>query len=460
MLLDDNIAAVASAPGGALRGIVRATGPDIVACLARCFRPHDAAFDLTKTRRASVATGTITLSGFGAPLECELYLWPTSCSYTRSPSAEIHTLGSPPVLEAVMSALCAAGARPARPGEFTLRAFLACRIDLTQAEAVLGVIDAASERDFSRALEQLAGGLAVPLARLRSDLLDLLAQLEAGLDFVEEDIEFITTAELVRQLDAATSIVADLADRMNRRSEAAESVRAVLVGWPNVGKSSLFNALAGRDAAIVSNIAGTTRDYLTVRLDLDGVASELIDTAGVEPEVDRDHIPQAAQASTADQRRLAQVELFCLDATREPNAWEREQLARSPSGRRIIVQTKTDIAADSRLDDLPLSQGVCATSSVGGVGVATLRRQLRQVILDTTDSDCRVVAATALRSRESLRLAAESLQRAHETVAAGDGEELVAAEVRIALAALGDVVGAVYTDDILDRIFSRFCIGK
>jgi tRNA modification GTPase len=460
MLLDDNIAAVASASGGALRGIVRATGPEIVACLARCFRPHDAAFDLTKVRKASFVSGTVRLTGYGTPLECELYLWPTSRSYTRSPSAEIHTLGSPPILEAVLSALCISGARPARPGEFTLRAFLAGRIDLTQAEAVLGVIDAASERDFSHALEQLAGGLAVPLAQLRSNLLDLLAQLEAGLDFVEEDIEFITAAELEQQLGAASTIVSELAGRMNSRSEAAESVRAVLVGWPNVGKSSLFNALAGRDAAIVSNLAGTTRDYLTAQLNLDGVACELIDTAGVELETHRDHIPQAAQASTADQRRHAQVELLCLDPTREPNAWEREQLARNSVGRRIIVQTKSDLAADLRLDISASGQDVCATSSLGGVGVDALRRRLREVILETTNSDCQVVAATALRSRESLRLAAESLQRAHETVAAGGGEELVAAEVRIALAALGDVAGAVYTDDILDRIFSRFCIGK
>src|SRR5580658_3308536 len=154
--LDDNIAAVASAPGGGLRGIVRAAGPQIVACVASCFRPHDAAIDLTAAHRAAVFSGTIPLAGYATPLQCDLYLWPTTRSYTRSPAAEIHTLGSPPLLEAVLSALCAAGARPAQPGEFTLRAFLAGRIDLTQAEAVLGVIDAGSQRDFGRALEQLA----------------------------------------------------------------------------------------------------------------------------------------------------------------------------------------------------------------------------------------------------------------------------------------------------------------
>ena len=452
--LDDNIAAVASAAGGAPRGIVRATGPQIVACLARCFRPKDAAIDLAAMRKAAVLPGTISLAGFATPLECDVYLWPTTRSYTRAPAAEIHTFGSPPILEAVLAALCAAGARPARPGEFTLRAFLAGRIDLTQAEAVLGVIDATSERDFNRALEQLAGGLAGPLGRLRSELLDLLAQLEAGLDFVEEDIEFITAAELERQLTAAAQQVSQLAARMQSRGEAAESARAVLVGWPNVGKSSLFNALAGRDAAIVSHLAGTTRDYLIARLDLDGIVCELIDTAGVEPNALRDDIPQAAQASTAEQWRQAHVELFCLDATRAPNDWERKQLLHKPAGRRLIVWTKTD------LSPAETDENACPISSTTGVGLSALRERLRTALVDRGASDCQVVAATAQRSRESLRLAAECLERARETVTAGGGEELVAAEVRTALSALGDVVGAVYTDDILDRIFSRFCIGK
>jgi tRNA modification GTPase len=458
--LDDNIAAVASAPGGAPRGIVRATGPQIVACLARCFQPKDGAIDLAAMRKAAVLPGTISLAGFTTPLECDVYLWPNTRSYTRAPAAEIHTFGSPPILEAVLAALCAAGARPARPGEFTLRAFLAGRIDLTQAEAVLGVIDAASERDFNRALEQLAGGLAGPLGRLRSELLDLLAQLEAGLDFVEEDIEFITAAEMERQLTEAAQQVAQLAARMQSRGEAAESARAVLVGWPNVGKSSLFNALAGRDAAIVSHLAGTTRDYLVARLDLDGVVCELIDTAGVEPNALREDIPQAAQASTAEQWRQAHVELFCLDATRAPNDWERQQLLHKPAGQRLIVWTKTDLH-DCRDEALSaVDEDACRTSSASGAGLSALRERLRTAIVDRGASDCQVVVATAERSRESLRLAAECLERARETVTGGGGEELVAAEVRTALSALGDVVGTVYTDDILDRIFSRFCIGK
>ncbi len=366
--LDDNIAAVASAAGGAPRGIVRATGPQIVACVARCFCPLDATIDLAAIRKAMVVSGTISLAGFATPLECDAYLWPTTRSYTRSPAVELHTIGSPPVLEAVLSALCEAGARPAQPGEFTLRAFLAGRIDLTQAEAVLGVIDAGNQTDFSRALEQLAGGLAGPLGRLRSELLDLLAQLEAGLDFVEEDIEFITAAELERQLTAAATTVADLAARMQSRGEAAESARAVLVGWPNVGKSSLFNALAGRDAAIVSHLAGTTRDYLVARLDLDGIACELIDTAGVEPDALREDIPQAAQASTTEQWRQAHVELFCLDATREPNDWEHEQLASKPAGQRLIVWTKTDVAQAAA------DENACPTSSVSGAGLALCAR--------------------------------------------------------------------------------------
>ena len=208
-------------------------------------------------------------------------------SYTGQPVVEIHTLGSPPLLEIVLRSICAAGARPAGPGEFTLRAFLAGRIDLTQAEAVLGVIDAGDRHELEIALGQLAGGLARPLHRLRNKLLDLLAQVEAGFDFADEDLAFITREELDRQLAEAESDAAAILRQVDSRHESSPGVRAVLVGRPNTGKSSLFNALAGDRAALVSDHPGTTRDYLTAELDLDGVKCQLIDTAGTGNEGER-----------------------------------------------------------------------------------------------------------------------------------------------------------------------------
>lgn len=452
---DDTIAAIASAPGGAARGIVRLSGPRAIECLASVFAADSPAVDLRQLRTARVVSGSLSLTGFASKLPCDAYLWPGSRSYTRQPTAEIHTLGSPPLLDAALRELCAAGARLAKPGEFTLRAFLAGRLDLTQAEAVLGVIDAADRRELDAALAQLAGGLGAELNGLRDRLLDLLAQLEAGLDFVEEDIEFVSAARLQAAIGEAQAVVAGLAVRMAGRSEARQSARVALVGWPNVGKSSLFNALAGGARAIVSPQPGATRDYLSARLVLGGAACELIDTAGVEA-APACEIGAAAQQSSARQRQRAQLELLCLDGTRPPNAWEQARLAESAGElRTLVVVTKCD--EPRLLADLP---GAIETSSASGQGLETLRERIRERLQQALPADEGIVLATSLRCRESLRLAAECLARAAEIARQAAGEELIAAELRMALDQLGQVVGAVYTEDVLDRIFSRFCIGK
>ena len=213
---DDTICAIGTAAGGAARGMVRISGPEAIAIAGRVFRAEDDG-PLEEIRIPTALTGqlrlnpTVTNGSAGGPLPysqfaseslvpCDLFLWPTRRSYTREPVAELHTLGSTPVLEAVLAAVCRHGARLAEPGEFTMRAFLAGRVDLTQAEAVLGVIDAGDADQLAAALTQLAGGLARPLQTLRENLLQLLAELEAGLDFVEDDIRFISQAEVIERL--------------------------------------------------------------------------------------------------------------------------------------------------------------------------------------------------------------------------------------------------------------------
>jgi len=452
---DDTIAAIASAPGGAARGIVRVSGPRAIDCVASLLEAETPSGDLRQASSPRVVPGRLQLTNFASTLPCDVYIWPGVRSYTRQPTVEIHTLGSPPLLSATLGELCGQGARLAKPGEFTLRAFLAGRLDLTQAEAVLGVIDAADRRELDAALVQLAGGLGGALNALRDRLLDLLAHLEAGLDFVEEDIEFINSSRLQAELDESQAIVAGLAERMARRGEALDSARVALVGWPNVGKSSLFNALAGDDRAIVSPQPGATRDYLRAKISLNGVACELIDTAGVET-LPADEIGDAAQQASGEQRERARLELFCLDGSRPLNAWEEARLSQSTAAdRTLFVVTKAD--APRRLVELP---GAIETSSATGQGFDALRARIRDALDETLPSDDGIVLSTSIRCRESLRLAAESLGRAEELARLAAGEELVAAELRVALDQLGQVVGAVYTEDVLDRIFSRFCIGK
>src|SRR4051812_46112849 len=288
---DDTICAIATAPGGAARGIVRISGRNAVEIAGQLFMASDGVA-LDRVRCATALPGHVMagLDSTPRPLDCNLFLWPDSRSYTREPVAELHTIGSPPVLEALIATLCRAGARLAEPGEFTLRAFLAGRLDLTQAEAVLGVIDAHEDAELGAALAQLAGGLAGPLHQLREDLLQLLAELEAGLDFIEEDIEFVSSAEVLRQLNAAEILLETVATQLAARHTAGYMPQIALVGPPNVGKSSLFNALVERfglprgdsqtSSALVSPQRGTTRDYLTSRLALDGFECEVVDTAG------------------------------------------------------------------------------------------------------------------------------------------------------------------------------------
>ncbi len=293
-----------------------------------------------------VVAGALHLAELHSPIPCDVYLWcrrlacyrvaagetpaPQVHSYTGQPVVEIHTIGSPPLLQMVLRAVCAAGARLAGPGEFTLRAFLAGRIDLTQAEAVLGVIDAESPAALDAALGQLAGGLARPLHRLRDDLLDLSAHVEAGFDFADEDLPFVTREELDRRLADAENQVAAVERQMDARVETVDAVQAVLVGRPNTGKSSLFNALVGSSAALVSHQPGTTRDYLTAELDFDGVKCRLIDTAGTEEPLAVSHvettIEHAAQAAADMQRRSAHIQVLCLDSTRPLDDWERCEL--------------------------------------------------------------------------------------------------------------------------------------
>jgi len=448
--VDETIVGIASAPGGAIRGVIRLSGPDVVACLQRCFR--DMAVELEQVQQPRVIDAQLQLNAPLAALPGELYLWPTGRSYTRQPSAEFHTIGSPPLLEAAVAVFCGSGVRLAQPGEFTLRAFLAGRLDLPQAEAVLGVIDAQSRDELDVALGQLAGGLSTPLNRLRNEMLELLAHLEAGLDFVEEDIEFISTAELVGALQATSIEVSRLAKQLCGRAQTESETRIAITGWPNVGKSSLFNALVDGRPALVSDVAGTTRDYLAARMPIGSHEVILVDTAGVDSA--ELGIEAAAQRMTDDQSSQAQLQLFCVDATRRLNDGERKWLDRHEHSAALVVLTKCD---GPRATDLQLP--AIETSSHTGLGLADLKNAVSSSLTNSAWGQS-VVPSTAARCRASLQAAAQALETAHTTAAAEAGEELVAAEIRHALDQLGTVVGAVYTDDILDKIFSRFCIGK
>ena len=442
----DTIAATASPGGPGLRGIVRVTGPEAWAVALDGFEGEAGETNLPS--RAERRAGRLRVDGLGRPLPVAISLWPGPRTYTGQPLAEIHSTGSPPILGLVLSHCLARGARLAEPGEFTLRAFLSGRIDLTQSEAVLGVIDAGTPAQLEAALRQLAGGLASPIASLRDRLADVLAHLEANLDFAEEpDVDPLGSEALASTLDEAAAEVDRLADRLRGRDRPGGRPRVVLVGPPNAGKSRLFNALIGDARAIVSPVAGTTRDYLEAPCDCDGLLVDLVDTAGFEEP--RGTIGRLAQAAGGGQSSLADLLLDCRSADTPAVGG----FAPPPDRPRLPVWTKADVSPPPPLD------GRIATSGSTGEGLSALRLAIAGA-LRSRASEGDLPAGTAARCGEGLARAGRSLEAAAETLRLGGGDELVAVDLRQGLDDLGRVVGAVVTDDLLDRIFRRFCIGK
>jgi tRNA modification GTPase len=420
---------------------VRLSGPQSAAAVLSLFTSDSP----PEPGERCLREGQLRLPGLASPLPADIYFWPAPWTYTGQDMAEVHTLSCPPLVDLLVAQLLQAGARPAQAGEFTLRAFLAGKLDLTRAEAVQAVIAAGDEGELRRALAQLAGGMATPLQELRDDLLNLLADVEAGLDFTEEDIRFVETEETLRRLAAALARLTLLRRQLEQRAVSERPFRVVLAGRPNAGKSSLFNAL-GDAAALVSPEPGTTRDYLTHTLTLGDVTVELVDTPGWQSA--GDGIEEQAQALGREQAGAADLVLLCLEAGVEPNAEEQDLLRREPA-RAVGVATKCDLSLTST--------GLPATSAVTGAGL----EELRSLLAERARGRSRPALAPSLaRCRHHVEACLGHLRRAHGIVLFEDPAELLALELREALEQLGQMVGAVYTDDLLDRIFSRFCIGK
>lgn len=462
LALDDTIAALASAPGAAARGIVRISGPDVRDVLDRLIVANSARREPrppnSYPRRFP---GEVFLQDIGAALPVDVMYWPTGRSYTGQPLAELHTVGSPPLLEMLLGEVFRHGVRPARAGEFTLRAFLAERLDLIEAEAVLGVIDAQDHQELETALKQLGGGLSGEIAQVRSDLLDLLAELEAGLDFVEEDIEFVERAALINRLTKALDAISRLSQQAEDRLQTTGRWRVVLTGLPNAGKSCLFNALAGEEAAIVSPIKGTTRDVLIAPVDWEGVSVELIDTAGWEAAPT--DVMQEAEAKRLEQSLEADVLVLCIskDQTVEDAVWNLERLGELQTQNRpfLVVETKEDLPDNVHFlpgGDAP----VVRVSAITGQGLEDLKHRIALALSQQSQHVRQLIGTTAARSRESLFAAEDALREALDAARQSRGEEIIALELHQALDHLGRILGTVFTDDILDRIFSKFCIGK
>ncbi len=458
---DDTIAAVSSAGGVAAIGIIRVSGPNALALI----RPYLTALPVDQALTVCPAwqrvSGEFRLTDT-IRCRCEVYFFNAPHSYTTQDLVEIHLPGSPALLQFVLQALLRDGARMANPGEFTCRAFLNNRIDLTEAQAVAAMIGAQCDSQLKAAERLLEGELRTRCREIKEPLKQLLALIEAGIDFSQEEIEFIDSCQVRQQLIA-------IIDQMNRLLSSSQSwqqldlaPRVVLAGPPNAGKSSLANRLTGLERGIVSLVAGTTRDVLTSPLKLAHGECLLLDTAGLGP-VD-DPLGEASQHAARKAMQTANLIIWVMDATC-PQAFEEiiqhQALIDVPA---ILVVNKIDLINGSVqliCQDTPFEK-MLYCSALQNSHLEELRHTIDRMLADRLitagrDED---IALTSMQQFE-LEAACQSMQNAVSLAEDAEPEqELIALEIRDALDHLAVIGGEVTTDDILGEIFGQFCIGK
>ncbi len=385
-------------------------------------------------------------------------------SFTGEDVIELQCHGGLLILQTVCEALVRAGARLAEPGEFTKRAFLNGRLDLAQAEAVLDTIRAKTTGSLRIAQEQLRGTLSKEIDSVRETLISLLAHVEAGIDFVEEDISFIQTAELADGLTRARDAIGRLLAHSREGRILREGVTAAIIGRPNVGKSSLLNALLKTDRAIVTPVPGTTRDVLEEVLNIRGIPVRLLDTAGIRDTDDPVEQEGVRRSHVAKER--ADLLLIVLDGSAPLTPEDRTLLEDTLLGtdqKRLVVVNKMDLPGRLDPSALPPAGSGCAVvhiSATTGDGLDDLRDQIRALLLRPDFETRETVLVTHLRHQTALQRAEDAVTATLTSVEARQAGELIAMDLRAAIDALGEITGAVSTDDILDRIFKEFCIGK
>ena len=457
--LTDTIAAIATPPGPGGIGIVRISGPEARGVAERVVRFHES---IERPRpRFAHRVDVIDPAPPHAVIDDGLLLYmPGPNSYTGEDVIELQGHGGVLVTTRVLDAVLGAGASPSEPGEFTLRAFLNGRLDLAQAEAVADLVAAPTAEALAAAADQLAGRLSTSVGDLRRACLDLMARLEAEIDFAEEDVPAVPRDDMRRTLEAIDESLRAILAGADRGLLQRHGFRVVLVGSPNVGKSSLMNALLATERAIVTEVPGTTRDVVEESFNLDGIPVRLSDTAGLRPTddpVERIGVDRSGAALSA-----ADVAALVLDGSRALSDADRDAARQvTAAGKRaIVIVNKSDLApAISTTDAADLiGAPVCHTSALTG-DVSGVRAALRTLIGDSAPNpDLGTVAS--LRHKQALERAREELAGAREAAVCGLPADFIAIGLRGAVLALGEVTGESATEDLLDAIFAKFCIGK
>ena len=446
---EDTIVAISTPPGKGGIGIVRLSGSralPIAESMVRPVRPLEA---------GRARFGHIVDSAGDVLDEIVVTFFAAPYSYTTEDVIEIAMHGSPVLLNYVVERSLKAGARLARPGEFTERAFLSGRLDLTQAEAVRDLIDASTLHQARVAAQQLGGALSRKVTPLKEQLIGLIAGLEAGVDFAEDDIETMAAEGIVARLQMIESPLRDLERSFGYGRLVHDGLRLAIVGRPNVGKSSLFNRLVERDRAIVTATPGTTRDLVTERISMEGIPVELIDTAGL-----REASDEAETIGITKSREAmaeADLVLVVVDGASELCPEDTATILSLTDRPMMVVANKCDLGAIEV--SVPISVSVVRTSAATGEGIVELRQAILEVTTKSTPAQ-ETALVTNLRQRQAVLDTLAALERTGSAVRASIPHEMILLDLYEALSALDRLTGATTADDILHLIFSSFCIGK
>ncbi len=456
-MFDDTIAAIATPLGEGGLAVIRVSGPTALLVADRCFQPAGRrALKPSQAPSHTLHYGHM-VAGSRRLDEVMLAVMRAPRTFTREDVAEISCHGGVLPARLCLDALLAAGARLAEPGEFTRRAFLNGRIDLAQAEAVADVIHSRTELALAAAAEQLAGHLSRRINLLRDDLLNLLAHVEAHLDFPDEDIAPDTRSALLHRLERGLHLLDELLRTAPEGQILRRGIRAAIIGRPNGGKSSLLNQLLGHDRAIVSSVPGTTRDTIEETANIRGIPLIFVDTAGLRETADT----LEAEGIRRSRAALAQAELILhvLDNSQPLVDEDEDHLAEFAAKRRILVRNKYDLPA--RLVLPPgLDAPVVATCCVTGQGIPELKDAIKSLVWRGEVGAGMIQAMINSRHQDALLRARAGLERTAEVLRSNGQLELAAMDLRLAVGAVGEIVGHTSTEDLLDAIFRQFCLGK
>ena len=455
---NDTIAAISTPPGRGGIGIIRLSGPDACAIagpllkLRHPLAPAQARFAEILDIKDTEDHGQ---EGHEVLDEAVVTYFQAPHSYTGEDIVEIAVHGSPVLLDYILRACIANGARLAEPGEFTQRAFLAGRLDLTQAEAVHDLIESTTLHQARVAAQQLGGALSRQIAPIKEKLIHLIAALEAGIDFAEDDIDLLPVSEITAQIEALQAPLAALERTFGYGRIVRDGFTLAIVGRPNAGKSSLFNRLVQRDRAIVTASPGTTRDLVTQLVSLEGIPLELIDTAGL-----RDAVDEAETIGIIKSREAmaeADIVLLVLDATAPLHPEDEAAIAAHTTRPLLIAVNKRDLIVSASLPIHP--HLTIETSALTGEGLPELRKAIVKLITAGVPT-AETALLTNLRQQQAVSNSLAALSRAHRAAGAAIPHEMLLLDLYESLQSLDALTGVTTTDDIIHLIFSTFCIGK